>query len=101
MVKFGFVFFTLVLCLGINADAGVIARFGFDPDVLRITALAFIVTGLVAHRHMALIITVVLLTVGANVPASAAAEMGYDPDVALAALFALVALPFVVRWIDD
>lgn len=99
MLNFGLVFFTLMLCLGINADEGFIHRMGFDPDLLMVAALAFVVTGLIVHRRLMLIVTVMLLTLGANAPAEAAAIMGYDPDIVLAALFAIVALPLLGRFV--
>ncbi|MCP5200084.1 MAG: hypothetical protein H6977_08720 [Gammaproteobacteria bacterium] len=100
MLSFGLVFFAVSLAVGVNADEGFIARLGFDPDILAITLVAFVLTGLVAHRHLALVVAVVLLVGGANVPVAVALELGYDPDVALAALFALVTVPFVARWMD-
>ncbi|MGE0484172.1 MAG: hypothetical protein AB7Q81_08520 [Gammaproteobacteria bacterium] len=101
MLSFGIVFFALSLALGVNADEGFMARLGFDPDILMITLVAFVVAGLVAHRHLALVVSVVLLAAGANLPPTTAAGLGYDPDIALAALFALVTVPFFVRLVDD
>ena len=100
MVQFGLIFFTLCLCIGINADEGFIVRMGFDPDILMIATIAFVITGLVIHRRLMLVVSVILLTVGANAPAEAAARIGYDPDIALSALFALVLIPLLVKAID-
>ncbi len=99
MVNFGLIFFTVALAIGINADEGFIVRLGFDPDILLITTVAFVIAGLTVHRRLTLVISVLLLTAGANAPAEAAAEMGYDPDIALAALFALVFMPVFTRFV--
>ena len=101
MVNFGFVFMTLALILGINADDGLIVRLGFDPGLLMVTAIAFVITGLIVHRRLMLIVSVLLLTIWANAPALAAAKLNYDPDIALVALFALIVLPLFERWIDE
>jgi hypothetical protein len=45
-------------------------------------------------------VTVVVLTLSANVPTEEALRIGYDPDVAVAALFALVTVPYFARFSD-
>jgi hypothetical protein len=57
--------------------------------------IAFVVAGLIYHRHMALVVLVALLAVGANLPTETITAVGYDPDYLLAGLIALVLLPFV------
>ena len=101
MFNIGFVFFSLTLGLGMNIEEGFLKRLGFDPDILMITAIAFVVTRLIAHRRLALIVAVILLTLGANVPQEEAARLGYDPDVLLAALFALITILYFAKWIDN
>jgi hypothetical protein len=100
MINFGLVFISLSLSLGMNVEEGFLRRMGFDPDVLLVAALAFVVSGLIVHRRLALIVAVVVLSFGANVPVEEAARLGYDPDVLLAALFALVTVPFFAKWVD-
>ncbi len=101
MINFGLIFISMSLTLGMNANDGFLQRMGFDPDILMFTAIAFVITGLIAHRRLALIVVVVLLTISANVPMEEALRIGYDPDVALAALFAIVAAPYFARFIED
>ncbi|MFQ5658779.1 MAG: hypothetical protein ACE5GZ_00005, partial [Gammaproteobacteria bacterium] len=74
---------------------GFLARLGVNPNILLVALLAFIITGLIVHRHLALIIMVTLMAVGANVPATTAATAGYDPDYLLAGLAALVFAPLI------
>jgi len=57
--------------------------------------LAFVITGLVYHRHLALVVLVVLMVVGANLPAEKIAAVGYDSDYLLAALVAIVLMPLI------
>ena len=100
MINFGFVFITLSFTIGVNLEDGFLNRMGFQPDVLVIAAVAFVITGLIVHRHLALIVLVVALILGANVPAEVAAGIGYNPDMMVAALFAIVIAPLFTRWFD-
>lgn len=100
MTKFFLVFLTLNMSIGVNLDEGILARFGIDTNILIAAALAFVITGLICHRHLALIVLVVLLAIGANVPVESATEMGYDPDYLLAALIGIVIAPFVADQFD-
>ena len=100
MINFGFVFITLSLTIGVNLEDGFLNRMGFQPDVLVIGAVAFVITGLIVHRHLALIVLVVALILGANVPAEVATGIGYNPDMMVAALFAIVIAPLFTRMFD-
>lgn len=95
MMRFGLIFLTLTMAIGVNLDEGFLARLGVNPNILLVALLAFIITGLIVHRHLALIIMVTLMAVGANVPATTAATAGYDPDYLLAGLAALVFAPLI------
>jgi len=97
MLSFGLVFFTLSLTIGVNLSDGFLARLGLDPNLLMAAAVAFVISGLIVHRHLALIVSVVLLTIGANVPTATAASIGYDPDYVLAGLIAVVLVPLARR----
>lgn len=97
MLNFGLVFMTLSLSLGVNLEEGFLRRLGFDPDVLMLAVVAFVISGLVVHRRLALIVVVVLLAIGANAPPGVAESLGYDPDIALAALFGVVTVPYMAR----
>lgn len=93
MLRFGLVFLTLTLTIGVNLDKGFLTRLGVDPNILIVALIALITAGLIAHRHLALIVLIMIMTIGANVPPEAAAEMGYDPDYLLAGLAALIFTP--------
>ena len=73
---------------------------GFQPDLLMIATLAFVITGLIVHRRLMIIVLVFGLIMGANLPAAAAMDMGYDPDILVAALFAVVTAPLITRFVD-
>ena len=100
MLNFGLVFFALSLSIGVNLSDGFLARLGFDPNFLLASLVAMVLTGLVAHRSLAVIALIVLVTIGANLPLATAAEIGYDPDFLLATLVAIVVLPYVTRGLD-
>lgn len=94
MAKFLIVSLTLLMSIGANLSEGFLYRLGIDPDILLASLIAFVVTGLIYHRHIALIVLVVLMTVAANVSDTTAATYGYSPDFMLAGLIALVLAPF-------
>ena len=95
MLRFGLVFLTLTLAISINLDAGFLARLGVDPGILLVALIAFITAGLIAHRHIALIVIILVMTKGDNVPVETAVDIGYDPDYLLAGLAALIFTPIL------
>ena len=94
-IRFGLIFLTLTLTIGVNLPEGFLARLGFDANILMASLLAFAITGLVYHRHIALVVLVVLMVVGANLPAEKIAAVGYESDYLLAALVAIVLMPLI------
>lgn len=94
-------FFALALVIfmavGVNLPGGMIARLGFEPNYILAALLAVVVAGMMAQRHVLLIVLVVVLAVGANLPAEYAERLHLDPDYLLAALVAVVLLPVVER----
>ena len=95
MLRFGLVFLTLTMSIGVNLDEGFLARLGVDPNILLVALIALITTGLIVNRHLALIVLITVMAIGANVPIESAVEMGYDPDYILAGLIALIFAPIV------
>jgi len=100
MIKFAIVSLTMMMSIGANLSDGFIARLGFDPDILLVTLIAFVVTGMIYHHHIALVVLVVLMTVGANVSEETALSMGYNPDYLLAGLITFVITPFVCKQLE-
>ena len=84
----------MLMSIGANLSNGFMSRFGIDPDILLAALVAFVVTGLIYHRHIALIVLVILMTIAANVSEATAISYGYSPDLMLAGLIALVITPF-------
>jgi len=101
MLRFGLVFFAMFLSIATNLSDGMLARMGFDPDILMATTIAFVVTGLIHHRRLALICLVLGLTIGANVPPPVADSLGYDPNYMVAALLAVVFSPYLYNYFSD
>jgi hypothetical protein len=100
MVKHGLIFLVVVLVLAVNTPEGFLVRLGFDPNILMITLIALVITGLVAQRNLALVVLVVLLIVGANLPPETAESLGVNPDYLLATLIGLVLAPIVIRYMQ-
>ena len=87
------IFIILFLTIAINLPHGMIARLGFDADILIAVLIAVVLTGLLQHRQLFLIILVVFCALAANVPAEMVRGWGLDPDYFLGVLVALVILP--------
>jgi len=100
MIKFILVILPMFMSVGANLTEGFMYRLGIDPDILLAGLIAFVVTGMIYHRHIALIVLVILMSFAANVSQETAMAMGYDPDYMLAGLVALVVVPFISKQID-
>ena len=87
------IFIILFLTIAINLPHGMIARMGFDADILIAVLIAVVLTGLLQHRGLFLIILVVFCSLAANVPEEMVRGWGLDPDYFLGVLIALVILP--------
>lgn len=87
------IFIILFLTIAINLPHGMIARMGFDADILIAVLIAVVLTGLLQHRQLFLIILVVFCALAANVPEEMVRGWGLDPDYFLGVLIALVILP--------
>ena len=100
MIKLGIISLTMFMSIGANLADGFMYRLGFDPDILLVALIAFVTAGMIAYRHIALIVLVVILAIGANVSEETALSMGYDPDYLLVGLITLVILPFACRQLE-
>ncbi len=100
MGRFILVFLTMLMSIGVNLDEGFLVRLGIDPNILYVALISFVVTGLIAHRHLALIVIIFIMAYAANVPIEAAANMGYDPDYILAGLVAIIFAPLAANQLD-
>ncbi len=100
MLRFLLVFLVFIMTIGVNVDEGFLMRLGIDPNILFVSLIAFVVTGLIVHRHLAFILLTMLMSIGANVSADTAFSMGYDPDYMLVGLVTLVLLPLVVHYLE-
>ncbi|MDH5612939.1 MAG: hypothetical protein OEY66_10840 [Gammaproteobacteria bacterium] len=87
------IFIILFLTIAINLPHGMIARMGFDANVLIAALIAVVLAGLLRQRQLFLIILVVFCALAANVPDEMVEEYGLDPDYFLGILIALVILP--------
>jgi hypothetical protein len=87
------IFIILFLTIAINLPHGMIARMGFDADILIAVLIAIVLTGLLRQRQLFLVVLVVFCAAAANVPEEMVIEWGIDPDYFLGILVALVFLP--------
>ena len=99
-MKFVFIFLVLFMTIGVNLPDGMLGRIGIDPSYLVVALAALVVTGLIAHRHLALAILVALMCIGANLPADYAANVGINRDILTAGLISLLVTPYVIHWFE-
>lgn len=110
IVRGGIIFFTLFLIFAVNTPENILGRYGFDQSLLLATLIAFVLTGFVYERRIALVCLVVVLAIGANhdiftllninldgFDSRFAANRQLRQDIMLATLVAIVALPPIAR----
>lgn len=94
-IKWIAVFIVIVLAIAINAPDSMLARYGVDVNILTIALSAMALTGVFMFRNVTLIIMMIVLVIGANLPEDVAAQYNINREWMLAALIALVIIPFV------
>lgn len=99
-MKFILVFLVTFMVVAANMEEGMIASLGFDPDILKVALVAFVLTGLIFYHNIALVLLVILLAVGANLPQETLNGFGIDRYALIATLIALVALPKIKQWLE-
>ena len=99
-MRFALIFLVLFMTIGINLPDGIIGRLGIDTNYLIVALAALVVTGLIAHRNLALAVLIALMCIGANLPADYAANVGINRDILTAGLISLVIAPYVVHWFE-
>jgi len=77
-----------------------IARLGLDANYLLAALVAIAITGLIAHRHLLLVVLVLGCVVGANLPEDVIEYIGLDRDILFATLIALVVVPFIAGKVE-
>ncbi|MBI3561717.1 MAG: hypothetical protein HY080_08385 [Gammaproteobacteria bacterium] len=92
-LRYALVSLVLLLSIAINLPEGMLVRLGVEPNILVVTLAAIIIAGLIAHRHLLLIVLVVGCVAGANLPVALAHQWGINRDVLLATLIGLLVMP--------
>jgi hypothetical protein len=87
------VFLVLFLTISVNLPDSVIARLGFDADILMAALVAVVMTGLIQHKNLLLIILVVFCSIFANMPDETMKGWGLNSDYFFGILVALVITP--------
>lgn len=100
MLKFGLVFFVMLMTITINLPDSIIARVGIEPDYMLASLTAIIITGLIQYRKLALIVLVVFMSLGANMPEDFMLNFGINRDYLAAGLVAIVLTPFIAKQFD-
>lgn len=98
--RFLFVAVILFLTISANLPDSMLARLGMDPNVLLAALTAVTISGLVLHKHIAVVTLVILLSIGANLPPELADAYNINRDYLMAALIGIVILPFVKSWFE-
>ena len=96
-IKGAFTFFMLMMTVAINTDKNAITRLGFEPNYLVMTLSAVCITGLIVHRGLALIVSVLVLSISANAPQDFMLNIGVDRDYLLAALVVIILSHLIER----
>ncbi len=94
-LRYALVSLVLFLALAVNLPDGMLIHLGLAPNILLATLSAMVIAGLVAHRHLLLVLLAVLCVVGANLPTGMAQHLGIDRDVLLATLVGLILMPII------
>jgi len=99
-MRYFLVFTILLMIIGVNIPGIMLARLGIDASYLLVALIAWVITGLIIHRRLALIVVVIMLAVGANLPTAIADHMGIDRDYLTATLVVVVLAPYVMTLFD-
>ncbi len=96
-LKFALVFFMILMTTATNLPDNMIARLGFDADVMLGTLAAVVITGLIHYRRLLFIVLVFFMSLAANMPADFLLNFGLDRDILTIGLVALVLTAPVAR----
>lgn len=99
-LKWALIFFVVVFAIAINAPDSMLARYGVDANILTIALSAMALTGVFMFRNVTLIFAMIVLVIGANLPEAVAQDYNINREWMLAALIALVIIPFVQGQIE-
>lgn len=94
-LKWVVVFIVIALAIAVNAPDSMLARYGVDANILTIAISAMALTGVVMFRSIPLTVAMIVLVIGANLPEAVAESYNINREWMLAALIALVIIPFV------
>ena len=98
--KYILFFLIIFLSIATNLPDSMIARLGLDANYLLAALVAIAITGLIAHRHLLLVVLVLGCVVGANLPEDVIEYIGLDRDILFATLIALVVVPFIAGKVE-
>ena len=98
--KYFLSFLVIFLSIAANLPDSMIARLGLDANYLLAALVAVAITGLIAHRHILLVVLVLSCTIGANLPEDVIELLGMDRDILFATLIALVVIPFIAGKVE-
>jgi len=85
------------MSIGVTLSASLLDQFGIEKNYLLVGLGAFVITGLVAFRGMALIVIILFMSLAINMPEEVLAQYYLDKDILIAAIILMVILPLVYR----
>jgi len=85
------------MSIGVTLSASLLDQFGIEKNYLLVGLGAFVITGLVAFRGMALIVIILFMSLAINMPEEVLAQYYLDKDILIAAIILMVIFPLVYR----
>ncbi len=90
-------FLIIMLSIGVNLGQHILEMLNIDRNYLLLTLLAVTIAGLLAHRHILLIVLVGGLTVAINMPAELLAQNQISMDMLFSTLVAVIFVPAGIK----
>jgi len=85
------------MSIGVTLSVSLLDQFGIEKNYLLVGLGAFVITGLVAFRGMALIVIILFMSLAINMPEEVLAQYYLDKDILIAAIILMVIFPLVYR----
>ncbi len=98
-MKYLLSFLILLLTAGVTVAREILSTVGVDTNFLLLTLIAVAVAGLLAYRHLLLVVLVVALSLAANLPEAILAQYHLDKHALLGALLAVTLTPLLGRYL--
>ncbi|MCB1646377.1 MAG: hypothetical protein KDI36_13035 [Pseudomonadales bacterium] len=99
-VRIAVLFLVFLATLGLNLGDNLMARLGFDGNLVLVLLTATVFTFFVAGRHAMIVAAVIVFSLITNMPSDFSLNFGYDRDYYAGIMLALVFQPLLMRALD-